>query len=105
MEKIPKKVSWQVSVKQIEAFHLKRLMLGSWSTRKTAKELNRSVAAVSEDLRLSLALRIYPELSELHTKDAALKILQRRGKCKNYPCGKWAHDEIESIVKGLQLEI
>lgn len=57
------------------------------------------------DLRLSLALRIYPEVEEFNTKEQAYEYLQRKQKCLNYPCANWTEFERSEIIEALRQEI
>lgn len=101
--------SWKYFAKMTECFHLRKLLDGNlgnrgWSVRKTALSLDRSLGSVSEDLKLSLALRIYPEVSEFKTRDEAISYLRRKKKCTTYPCGKWSVQEIRDIIMAISSE-
>ena len=101
-----RKRTWQENAKTIELYHLRQLLEHlSWSERKTARELNRSIGSVSEDLRLSLALRIYPEVSEFKTREEALDYLKRKKKCHLYTCNTWSGKEIEGIITDLDEQV
>lgn len=103
---IPRKPQWKHQVKSIEAFHLFQMVNEKdWSIRKTSKMLNRSLGGVSEDLRLSHALRIYPEVNDISTRIDAMDYLARRGRCKSYPCGDWKVEEIQEIITNLKQEL
>lgn len=98
-----KRVHWKKLAMMTECFHLGKVLLSKslWSIRKSAIDLNRSMGSVSEDLRISLALRIYPEVSEFRTREEALEYLKRRNKCAHYPCNQWSIDEIKIIISSL----
>lgn len=97
-----KKRTWRDHVMTVEIYHLKSLSTDPyWSLRKTAEVLGRSVGAISQDLRLSLALRIYPEVGEFKNKNDALEYLRERGKCLMYPCKEWSQAQRDDIVESL----
>lgn len=49
----------------------------SWSGRKTAELLDKSVAGVARDLQLAKAIEVLPELGQAKTADEALKLLKK----------------------------
>lgn len=97
---------WTTQVRQLEEYHLNKYTEDKeWTFRKTAEELNRSLGSVSEDLRLSLALRIYPMLCEFHSKDSAMSWLRERGKCNIYSYRHWSEHQIQDILDYLRTEL
>jgi hypothetical protein len=69
---IPRKSSWQERVREVEKFHLTNLKLDSaWRQEDTARELNRSVGRISEDLLLASWMRTHPKVETFkHVQDA-----------------------------------
>ena len=76
-----------------------------WSVRKTAEVLGRSVGGISEDLRLSLALRVYPEVDEFRRKTDALEYLRDKGKIRIYTGHTWSDKEIQAIIETLKEQL
>lgn len=57
--KIQPKLSWQLRVRQVNNFHLDHLKVDpKWRIEDTARELNRSIGRVSEDLMLAEWIRV-----------------------------------------------
>src|SRR5215510_12343326 len=97
---------WQTQVRQLEEYHLERYYGDKdWSLRRTAEELNRSLGSISEDLRLSLALRIYPMIQEFHTKESAMCWLRQKGKVQLYSYRSWDETQIRDVLDYLQPEL
>lgn len=102
LERRARKRTWREHAMTIEIYHLKALSKDPYhSVRKTAEELGRSYGAISEDLRLSLALRIYPEVAEFNKRIDAINYLKDRGKCLIYPCKDWTLKQREEIMESL----
>lgn len=84
-------------------YHLHQYQIDPhWSIRKTAEVLGRSLGSISEDLRLSLALRIYPEVSEFKCRQDAIEFLKLKGKCSIYPYRVWSSEQVNDIVESLR---
>jgi len=95
-----------ISVKKLEEYHLRKYSEDKdWSFRRTAEALNRSIGSISDDLRLSLALRIYPMLCEFHNKDSAMNWLKFKGKCHLYSYREWSDKQIQDILDYLKAEL
>jgi hypothetical protein len=107
LERRFRKRSWQENIKTTELYHLQKLSDTnySWSARDTAKSLGYSVGAVSENLRLSMAMRIYPEIGEFKSRSDALEWLTIRGKCRIYLCREWTRAEISELISILTEEL
>lgn len=77
----PAKKTWQEEVTDIETYHnAKKALDPTWSTRKTAKELNRSNGAISELIQLAIFLRVYPRIERFINKTDAIRFMQERKK-------------------------
>lgn len=83
------KMSWQEKVKQVEIIHQSHCRESDkWRVIDTARELNRAVGAVSEDLQLAKALRTkrvdgsleFPRLEKFRTVSEAIDYLKARKK-------------------------
>jgi len=62
----PKKLAWQQKVRDILAFHIECIHRNkSWTLKDTARELNRSVGGISQDINLAYYMRSHPEMGEL----------------------------------------
>jgi hypothetical protein len=95
--------SWQENAGTIELYHIAKTLEDSiWTVRKTADALNRSIGSISEDLRLSLAIRIYPAVAEFKSRDQALEWLKATGRCQIYPCREWSRIQKEEIFDSLK---
>ena len=93
-------------MKELEEFHLTKYTEDkAWSFRSTSESLNRSLGSISEDLRLSLGLRIYPMLAEFHTKEAALAWLRVKDKCRSYAYRDWSAEQVNDILTYLKEEL
>ena len=100
---IPIKYTWKQNAQMIEMYHLNQYQIDpNWSVRKTAEMLGRSLGSVSEDLKLSLAMRIYPEVSEFKSRQDAIDHLRLKGKCSLYPYRDWSGEQVSDIVESLK---
>ena len=50
--------NWQRKANLISLFHHKRLLIGKWTIKKTARYFQVSVGKVSEDIRLCLSMEM-----------------------------------------------
>ena len=100
---IPIKFTWKQNAQMIEMYHLNQYTIDqNWSIRKTSEYLGRSLGSVSEDLRLSLAIRFYPEVSEFRCRQEAIDFLKLKGKCSIYPYRDWSAEQVKVIVESLK---
>lgn len=103
LERRMRRRDWKENAGTIELYHVGKLLEEPhWNVRKTAEALNRSIGSISEDLRLSLAIRIYPAVGELKGREVALEYLRDRGKCQLYPCKDWSRTQLEEIFDSLK---
>lgn len=75
----PKKQTWQERCVEIHAFHVYNIkLLRGWSVRDTAKALNRSIGAISEDLQLAEFLRAHSEIANFRRQTDALEWMRKK---------------------------
>jgi hypothetical protein len=79
MADIPKKSSWQERVKQVEIYHVNQLKdEPNWRLADTARELNRSIGRVSEDLMLASWMRTHPKVATFEKVQDALDYVRSK---------------------------
>lgn len=99
---IPIKQNWKIHARLVERFHLSSILLNRhWTIRQTAESLNRSNGGISEDLRLSMGLRVIPMLDNFLNRYEALEYLRFVHKCENYDCRNWTQEQIKNILDSL----
>lgn len=77
----PSKLHWQEKVQNIRRFHVSCLRENpKWTLEMTAKELNRGVGSVSEDLTLADWLITHPKLGLMKTAKEALEFIRAKKK-------------------------
>jgi len=76
---VPKKPTWQERVKEVLAYHIQCMHKDRyWTIKKTAKELNRSVGSVSQDINLAYFIRSHPQVENLRTYVQALEWMKAK---------------------------
>jgi hypothetical protein len=79
--KPPIKKTWQERVKEVSEFHKRKIRQDrNWAVRDTARELNRSVGSISEDIQLASWIQTHPRLTELSKLSDALDFIRNKKK-------------------------
>lgn len=79
MQNPAKKITWQERVHLVHLFHTSHLKEdANWTIAKTAKELNRSIGRVSEDLTIVRWMRTYPQLEKMKSPQDALEFIKKK---------------------------